>query len=315
MDEAEQVLRLQKKLEHWIEHNKEHAESFRKAAREAEEIGLVDVSKRVNDAAKSMDEISAVLEAAMDGMRLIKEVEDPRVVRLLEFGKEIRPRELFPVLQEEAALLVEDNPFAFALAAVLDRGTRSEIIWTVPYYLQQRIGDLSPELFVEMSVGDLERIFRGLPVRPRYITDAPITVKDLSELVIREYGGDAAKIWKGRTASYVKATFQRIYGVGPGIASMIVLLLERCFGVCFSDIDHRNMDVKPDVNIVRVFYKLGFISEENEKEALRAAQILSPDYPGALDPPTWIIGKKWCTQTNPRCHSCPLNEVCPRRIT
>jgi hypothetical protein len=65
MDEDEQVLRLQKKLEHWIEHNKEHAESFRKAAQEAEKIGLVDVSKRLNDAATRMEEISAVLEAAM----------------------------------------------------------------------------------------------------------------------------------------------------------------------------------------------------------------------------------------------------------
>jgi len=65
MDGEERVLRLQKKLEHWIEHNKEHAESFRKAAREAEEIGLVEVGKRLREAAKSMDEISALLEKAM----------------------------------------------------------------------------------------------------------------------------------------------------------------------------------------------------------------------------------------------------------
>lgn len=67
MEEAEKkerVLRLQNKLEHWIEHNKEHAESFRKAAREAEKLGLVEVSKRLNDAAKGMEEISAVLEGA-----------------------------------------------------------------------------------------------------------------------------------------------------------------------------------------------------------------------------------------------------------
>jgi len=66
MDGEERVLRLQKKLEHWIEHNKEHAESFRKAAREAEEIGLVEVSRRLDDAATRMEEISAVLAAAME---------------------------------------------------------------------------------------------------------------------------------------------------------------------------------------------------------------------------------------------------------
>jgi len=66
MDKEKRVHRLQKKLEHWTEHNKEHAESFRKAAREAEELGLVDISMRLNDAAKSMDKISALLEKAMN---------------------------------------------------------------------------------------------------------------------------------------------------------------------------------------------------------------------------------------------------------
>lgn len=50
----EKVERLKKKLEHWAEHNKEHAESFRKAAREAEEIGLVDVSRRLKEAAEEI---------------------------------------------------------------------------------------------------------------------------------------------------------------------------------------------------------------------------------------------------------------------
>lgn len=239
-------------------------------------------------------------------------IKDPRVTLLLEFGKVIRPRELFPVLCEEAALLIEENSFAFALAAVLDRGTKSEIIWTIPYYLQKRIGELSPYSFVNKSAEDLERIFRSLPAKPRYITDAPRTVKKLSEIIIREYDGDVSKIWRNKTSRYVKATFQRIYGVGPGIASMIVLLLERCFGVHFTDIDHGTMDVKPDVHIVRVFHRLGFISEPKEAEALKAARRLNPEYPGALDPPTWIIGKKWCTPTQPKCHSCPLNTVCPK---
>lgn len=61
----EKVERLKKKLEHWAEHNKEHAESFWKAAREAEEVGLVDVSRRLKEAAKSMEEASALLKDAM----------------------------------------------------------------------------------------------------------------------------------------------------------------------------------------------------------------------------------------------------------
>jgi ferric-dicitrate binding protein FerR (iron transport regulator) len=68
VDKEERVLRLQKKLEHWIAHNKDHAESFRKAAREAEELGLVEVSKRLNEAATRMEEITAVLEGTMEDL-------------------------------------------------------------------------------------------------------------------------------------------------------------------------------------------------------------------------------------------------------
>ncbi|MDH5439888.1 MAG: hypothetical protein OEZ48_14200 [Candidatus Bathyarchaeota archaeon] len=242
-----------------------------------------------------------------------KSIEDPRVAQLLEFGKRIRPRELFPVLIDEAASIIEENPFAFALAAVLDRGTKSEIIWTVPYYLQKRMGTLDPGFLVNMPTEDLESIFRSLPAKPRYITDAPRTVKELSRIVVREHSGDVSEIWRNRTASYVKATFQRIYGVGPGIASMIVLLLEKCFRIYFTDVDHRNMNVKPDVHIVRVFRRLGFISEATETEALRAARRLNPEYPGALDAPTWVIGKRWCAFL-PQCQKCPLSNVCPKIV-
>jgi endonuclease III len=240
--------------------------------------------------------------------------EDPRVMHLLEFGKKIRPRELFPVLHEEAASIIEENPFAFAIAAVLDRGTKSEIIWTIPYYLKEHVGDLRPHFFRAKSIDEIERIFRSLPAKPRYITDAPRTVRELSEIVIKDFGGDISKIWQNRTAGYVKATFQRIYGVGPGIASMIVLLLEKCFKIRFTDIDHRTMDVKPDVHIVRVFHRLGFITEPSNTEALKAARRLNPEYPGALDPPTWVIGKKWCTPFAPQCQNCPLTAVCPKII-
>ncbi len=61
----EKIERLRKKLEHWVGHNKEHAESFRKAAREAEAIGLVDASRHLKEAGKSMDEASALLKEAM----------------------------------------------------------------------------------------------------------------------------------------------------------------------------------------------------------------------------------------------------------
>jgi len=240
---------------------------------------------------------------------------DIRVKFLLEFGKTINPRELFPVLHDDAALLIGKNPFAFALAAALDRGTRAEIIWTIPYYLQKEIGELKPAFFVDEDINEIKKIIQKLPIKPRYVNDAPRTIKELSEIVVNEFNGDASKIWKNKSAEEVKTTFQRVHGVGPGISSMIVLLLERCFGIHFNDLDHRNMNVKPDIHIIRVFGRLGFISQPNEKEVLEAARKFNPEYPGAIDAPVWVIGRKWCTADTPQCIHCPVNEVCPKNIT
>ena len=239
---------------------------------------------------------------------------DARVLALLNFSTKIQPRELFAVTKEGAATLVEEDPFAFALAAVLDRGTKSEIIWTIPYDLKMKIGTLTPQFFAGKSFEELESLFRSLPNKPRYITDAPKTVKGLAQIVLNEYDGDARKIWQNHTSTYVKSVFRRIYGVGPGIASMIVLLLEKCFKINFTDLDHKNMDVKPDVHVVRVFQRLGFISTGDSTEALRAARKFNPEYPGALDAPTWIIGKKWCTPFGPQCTACVMGAVCPKNM-
>ncbi|MBE3116762.1 hypothetical protein IMZ68_06110 [Candidatus Bathyarchaeota archaeon] len=239
---------------------------------------------------------------------------DLRIIKLLEFNSKIRPQELFEVKEPGAAELLESDPFAFALAGVLDRGQKAEIIWTIPFAIRQKVGELNPQYFLRKSNDDIESLFRSLPYKPRYITDAPLTVKGLSKIVVDQFAGDTSKIWQNHSAAYVNSVFQRIHGVGPGIASMIVLLLERHFKLHFNDLDHRIMDVKADVHVVRVFYRLGLITSLSEQEALKAARNLNPEYPGALDAPLWRIGKQWCKSFSPLCNLCVVNSVCPKNV-
>ena len=236
-----------------------------------------------------------------------------RIDKLLEFAKTVNTEELVPVLEKEAAVLIKE-PFAFALAGVLDRGSKAELIWTIPYYIKKQLGELNPYYFVNASIEDLEELFQNLPKKPRYINDAPYTVKGLSEIIVNEYNGQTQKIWENRSSKAVKTTFERIYGVGPGIASMIILLLERWFKIYFDDMDHRNMDVKPDIHIIKVFQRLGFISEPTSIAALNAARRLNPEFPGALDSPAWYIGRNWCTAFSYKCNQCPVDEVCPKNV-
>lgn len=239
---------------------------------------------------------------------------DLQVKRILEFGETIDSKDLVPVLIKEAADLIKNDPFAFMLAAVLDRGTKTEIIWTIPYYIKKQLGRLDPFYFANASPDELMQIFQRLPVKPRYVSDAPRTIKELSLIIVNEFRGEVKKLWENRNSKSVKATLERIYGVGPGIASMIVLLLEQWFKVQFDDVDHRNMDVKSDVHVIRVFHRLGLISKPDSQAALMAARKLNPAYPGALDAPTWTIGRNWCTAFNPKCTQCPLESCCPKNI-
>jgi hypothetical protein len=64
----EQIQRLQKKVEHWIAHTSEHAAGFRKAAKEAEVLGRMDVSSRLNEAAKHMEDLSTLFTAALEAL-------------------------------------------------------------------------------------------------------------------------------------------------------------------------------------------------------------------------------------------------------
>lgn len=231
---------------------------------------------------------------------------------LLSFGDLIDPQELFPSLNPDASKLVINNPYALALAISLDRGTKAEIIWTIPYYLSEQFGHLDPQIINLLTIDELATAFSNLPHKPRYINAAPRTVMELTNLIVSAFDGDTSKMWKGKSAFEVKSLFQSIYGVGPGIANMSVLLLEKAYKYEFSDLDRKNMDIKPDVHTKRVLYRLGASESISESAAIEASRKMNPNYPGRLDAPLWIIGRKWCQAQNPACQNCPMNYVCQK---
>jgi endonuclease-3 len=237
------------------------------------------------------------------------------VKRLLDLWEQIPSDEretlLIPGLEPEARELVRTNPFAFLLAASLDRGTKAEIIWTLPYLLRQALGHLDPCIIAQMSAAEIRALLEQLPKKPRYINAASRTIMSLARMVCDEFHGDATRLWDGRTASETMKKFREIYGVGRGIAAMLVILLDQLGMVQFSD--PYNIPVKPDTHVIRVMVRLGLIPPQStEQDAVAKARALKPDYPGALDSPLWYIGRKFCHSISPACAECPLNDLCPR---
>lgn len=234
--------------------------------------------------------------------------------KLLDYAETFPTENLFPTVIPQAAPLITTDPYAFVIATCLDRGTKAEIIWTMPYYIKNDLGHLDPHRIYNMSLAELTDMFARLPQKPRYTNDAPRTLQGVTRIVVEEFKGDTSLLWKGRSATDVKRILMSIHGVGPGIASMGVLLIEKNFGVRFGDLDRRYMDIKADVHTIRVLYRLGVSDAKTEDSAISAARRLNPEFPGALDGALWEIGRKFCSAFNPNCPNCPMRDVCKQQF-
>ena len=232
---------------------------------------------------------------------------------LLDCSRSMKASVLFPVMVPEAAGIVVTDPYAFSLAACLDRGTKADVIWTIPFDIKQKLGHLDPFKIYDLSLAELTHLFTVIPHKPRYVNDAPRTTRELTRLVVEECGGDASRIWVGKRAAEVKQTFLSIHGVGNGIANLAVILIEKAFPVRFGDIDRPAMDIKPDLHTKRVLYRLGVSESEEESAAIEATRRMNPGWPGELDGALWWIGRNWCRAIDPDCTDCVVKSVCARR--
>jgi len=232
--------------------------------------------------------------------------------RLLDLHDQVDSSYLFPTPEPKARALIKQNPFAFCAAVCLDRGTKADIIWTIPYWIQQRVGHFDPKCFYQLSFEEISQLFEALPKKPRYTNAAPITFQDITRIVVEQFSGDAEAIWKHRNAAEVRETFLSVYGVGRGIANLALILIESAYGVTFSDLDHTQMDIKPDVHTTLVLYRLGVAPRIDQGDAIQAARRLNPSYPAQVHTALWYIGREFCRPSDPGCFHCPMHDVCPK---
>jgi endonuclease-3 len=209
--------------------------------------------------------------------------------------------------------LLRQNQFSFLMAASIDRGARAESVWEIPHILKEKLGHLDPKVLSQFSIDQMETILRLLAKKPRYPRQAAQTIISLSKLVTDEFLGDASSIWCGKQPRQVTQTLEKIWGVGPGIAHMIVRILVDEYNYDPGREGLRQIDVKPDVQVRRVFYRSGIAQDRKESTAVRVARQLHPEFPGLLDWPAWEIGRAWCHGHNPECSECPLRSVCSKR--
>jgi endonuclease III len=144
----------------------------------------------------------------------------------------------------------------------------------------------------------------------------PKWLKAAAQKVVNEYRGNAENVWCDcHTAAEAIARLDDFKGIGLKKAHMAAASLREWH--VFGGFEAINMAV--DVHVRRVWKRLGLVKKGEVREIHAVAAAMRPAYPGALDLPTWTIGRDWCNAARPDCEglaagkSCPLEKCCSHR--
>jgi len=208
---------------------------------------------------------------------------------------------------------LQNFPHAFTLACVMDRQVGANRAWMIPYEVSQEIGGFSFKQLLNLSLEQANDIFRK-----RSLHRFPSVMAKNFYLAVQrihsDYGDNAASIWTENLRSgTIVRRFLAFKGAGVKIATMAANILARDFKVPMQDLNC--IDISPDVQVRRVFTRLGLISKEaKEADILYCARELNPEYPGVFDLPCWELGQELCRPTNPLCLQCFLSQLCPKKV-
>lgn len=232
--------------------------------------------------------------------------------KVLEYYENVlKPGEQAFTPNKEADKFIKNEPAAFLFAVILDQGAIAERIWEIPYYLKEILGHLDVQKIALMSEEELLKAFEKLPSKPRYWRTAAKRIKSAAAHIVNRYHGNTENIWNDNPrAGDLQARFDNFNGIGQKKASMATRILGMDLNISIRNWEE--IDISVDEMIMRVFLRAGLSKTSSTQEIIESARQLNPSFPGALDFPCWMIGRKWCHPQAPDCTRCYINEACPK---
>lgn len=132
---------------------------------------------------------------------------------------------------DAADALVNTEPLALLLAMMLDQQVPMEWAFMGPLRLQERLGGpLDAKAIAAMDPDDLEAAFKEKPALHRFPGSMAKRAQDLSQHLVDNYDGDAAKVWTG--AADADVLFERltaIPGYGEEKSKIFIAILAKRF--------------------------------------------------------------------------------------
>jgi endonuclease III len=236
------------------------------------------------------------------------------IERGLELHKKSRETVTFSLNPDADSLLnnIETYPHFFVLGCVMDRQIKAGRAGLIPYKIAQHIGGVQVSDFLKLDLKETIRIFNEGSLH-RMPTLMSKCFYDAVQRIHTEYSDNASDIWKqgNPSSGEVIRRFEQFNGVGQKISTMATNILVREFKVQLAD--NSAIDISVDVQIDRVFKRLGLVPKDALKDdIITAARKYYPAYPGLFDSLCWEIGQGWCRPERPECGKCFLEKYCPK---
>lgn len=205
---------------------------------------------------------------------------------------------------------LENYPHAYVIACVMDRQIKAEKAWGIPNQLKTRIGDFEFSTLKQLSQEDILLHFNQPTTLHRFNSEMAKHCYRAIQEIDNSYQSDASKIWADTPSSAeLVFRFLQFSGVGQKIATMAANILAREFKIPLSD--YYSIDVSVDSHVKRVFQRLKLVDSSDTAGIIFKARVISPEFPGLVDHPSFEIGRSWCHVRSPNCAQCYMTDICP----
>ncbi len=132
---------------------------------------------------------------------------------------------------EADRLLVED-PLALLMGMLLDQQVPMEWAFKGPHTLKERLGRLDAPSIAAMAPDDVEAVFKQKPALHRFPGSMGKRAHALCQVLVDDYDGDAAKVWKGaKSGDELLERLKALPGFGEEKSKIFLALLAKQMGV------------------------------------------------------------------------------------
>ena len=143
-----------------------------------------------------------------------------------------RPKQLHFTGDPAADELIAQEPFALLVGFALDQQVSVETAFAGPLKIKERLGTIDVGKIATTDPARLEEVFREKPAVHRYPGNMARRVQQLADYVVREYGGDAERLWtEAQSGEDLRSRIGALPGFGQMKITALGAVLAKRFGV------------------------------------------------------------------------------------